>query len=159
MPDDERQRQAWIIGAVGRNYERVFEAPVEIDGWQQRPWVKVRPLTAYEALQRESLGAYDEYHLDNDGNIQRVVRRYDRAAVTRYDYEHCLVDFCLPREDNEGEVVPYQPSPDKGIDTDYLLDNLPPALADWLDEALDEVNLRCLPDQSPTRQSRYGDGA
>lgn len=147
MSQDDRQRQAWIIAAAGRDCERIFEAPVEIEGWEQRPWVKLRPLTAYEALQRESLGVYDEYHLDNDGSIQRVVRRYDRAAVTRYDYEHCLVDFCLPCENAEGEIGPCRPSQDEGIDPEYLLENLPPALAEWLDEALDEVNLRRLPDQ------------
>ena len=147
MSQDDRQRQAWIIGAAGRDCERVFEASVEIEGWEQRPWVKLRPLTVYETLQRESLGVCDEYHLDNDGSIQRVVRRYDRAVVTRYDYEHCLVDFCLPRENTAGEIVACQPSQDKGIDPDYLLENLPPALAEWLDEALDEVNLRRLADQ------------
>jgi len=147
MSEDSGQLQAWIIGAVGPDCVRLFEAPVEIPGWPERVWIKLRPLTDREALERESLGVYDEYHLDNNGLIQRVVRRYDRAAMTRYDYQHCLVDFCLPRENAEGEIVPWRAAQEEEIDADYLLEKLPPALAQWLREALDEVNLRRLGDQ------------
>lgn len=147
MLSNDRQLQAWIIRAAGRNCERVFPAPVEIEGWEQRPWVKLRPLTDYEALQRESVGVYDEYVLDSDGAIERVVRRYDRAAMTRYDYEHCLMDFCLPRENEDGQIVSWQPTEGAEVDADYLLQTVPPALAEWLEAALDEVNMRRVADQ------------
>ncbi len=147
MTSSNQQLLAWLIGATGRDCGRRFEAPVQIPGWDQQPWVKLRPLTEQEARERESLGVYDEYHLDNSGGIQRVVRRYDHLAMTRYDYEHCLVACCLPREDSKGQIVPWRASQETGIDVDYLLGNLPPALAQWLREALDEINLRRVGDQ------------
>lgn len=147
MSQDEKRLEAWVIGAAGRDCQRVFEAPVEIPDWEQRPWVKLRPLTAHESLQRESCGIYDEYALDSEGTIERVVRRYDRAATTRYDYAHCLVDFCLPRQNAEGQTVCWQPADESEIEADCLLQTLPPALAEWLETALDEVNMRRVVDQ------------
>lgn len=141
---DQQQLDAWIIGAVGPDSVRRFAAPVAVPEWDSPPWVELRPLTSPECLQRESLGLYDEYHFDANGGIERVVRRYDVAAMIRYDLEHCVVDFCLPRQSETGQPIAWHKSEQS---TEQLLDKLPPALAEWLRDALDEVNLRRLADQ------------
>ncbi len=131
---------AWIISAAGADCTHRFEAPVEVPDWDEPPWVELRPLTEREQLERESLGVRDEYHLDDSGYVDRIERRYDLAAMASYDYEHCLVDFCLPRENDNGEIVPW-PKPDD-FRPETLLDDLPPVLAEWLSEVIKQVNMR-----------------
>ena len=130
---------AWIISAAGADCTHRCEAPVEVPGWDEPPWVELRPLTEREQLERESLGVRDEYHLDDGGYVDNIERRYDLAAMTGYDYEHCLVDFCLPRENDDGEIVPW-PKPDD-FRAEQLLDSLPPALAQWLNHLIEQVNM------------------
>ena len=60
--------------------------------------------------------------------------------MTGYDYDHCLVDFCLPRKNSDGEIFPWR-KPD-GFRAEELLDSLPPALAQWLDHLIEQVNMR-----------------
>ena len=131
---------AWIISAAGRDCTHRFEAPVEVPGWDEPPWVELRPLTEREHLERESLGVRDEYYLDDNGYVDSIERRYDLAAMTGYDYEHCLVDFCLPRENSDGETVPWRKPDD--FRAEQLLDSLPPALAEWLNQLIEQVNMR-----------------
>ena len=131
---------AWVISAGGPDCAHRFEVPVEVPGWDEPPWVKVRPLTQREQLERESRGVRDEYHLDASGYVDSIVRHYDLAAMTGYDYEHCLIDFCLPRENSDGEIVPWRKPND--FRAEQLLDGLPPALAQWLNQLIDQVNMR-----------------
>ncbi len=140
-----KELQAWIISAAGPECTRRFEAPVEVPGWSRPPWIEVRPLTQRERLERESLGVCDEYSLDDDGSIKRVVRRYDAAAMARYDYEHCLVAFCLPRRSAQDDLIKWR-KPEE-LSAEELLDLLPPELAEWLDGIIDQVNLRRPEDQ------------
>ncbi len=142
---DDKELWAWIISAAGPDCTRRFEAPIELSGWDDPPWVEVRPLSEREQLERESLGVYDEYHLNANGDVERVVRRYDQVATARYDYEHCLVDFCLPRKDAHGEIAPWA-KPER-LNADELLAVLPPALAEWLTEVIEQVNLQRPADQ------------
>jgi len=142
---DDKELEAWIISAAGADCARRCEAPVQVPGWDRPPWVELRPLTERERLERESLGICDEYHLDADGNIEQVVRRYDAVAMARYDYEHCLVDFCLPRRSTPADLIKWR-KPDE-FSANEFLETMPPALVEWLNEVIDEVNLRRPADQ------------
>jgi hypothetical protein len=137
-----RELEAWVISAAGQDVTRVFTAPVDMPGWQERPWVKLRPLTAREALQRQSLGTRDEYRLGPDGETTLVRRSYDLEAMTELDLRCCLVDFLLPVRDEDGRVKPAcmgdEWLPEQGL----LLDHMPPALAAWLNETIQVVNMR-----------------
>jgi len=140
---------AWIISAAGPECTHCFEAPIEVPGWDKPPWVELRALSQREQLERESQGIRDEYHLDDSGCVDSIERNYDLVAVTAYDYEHCLVDFCLPRENDDGEIVPWRKP--NNFRAAQLLDNLPPALAQWLSELIEQVNMR-----DPTGQQVLG---
>ncbi len=142
---EERERglEAWVIAAWGRHASQRFEAPVEIAGWERRPWVELRPLTHRENLERESLGIVDEYTIGGSfGDEWQVSRRYDMAAMREYEYGHCIVDYLLPETDEEGQIVPRRYDSDNPQEAAWLLDELPSALAAWLDECIDKVNLR-----------------
>ncbi len=141
----DKELWAWIISAAGPDCTRRFEAPIRLPGWDRPPWIELRPLSEREQLERESLGVYDEYHLDPNGDIERVVRRYDQVAMARYDYEHCLVDFCLPQEETPGEIALWRKP--ETLSGDELLAMLPPALAEWLTEVIEQINLRRPADQ------------
>jgi len=131
---------AWIISAAGEDCTHRFAAPVEVPGWDESPWVELRPLTQHEELERESRGVRDEYHIDDSGYVKGIKRRYDLAVMTAYDYDHCLVDFCLPRKNKDGEIVPWHRPDD--FRAEELLDTLPPALAQWLNQLIEQVNMR-----------------
>jgi len=131
---------AWIISAAGPDCTHRFQAPVEVPGRQEPPWVELRPLTQREQLERESLGVRDEYHLEDSGYVNSIERRYDLVAMTGYDYDRCLVDFCLPRENSDGEIVPWRKPDD--FRAEQLLDSLPPALAQWLNQLIEQINMR-----------------
>jgi hypothetical protein len=124
-----RELGDWCSG--GREVER-FEAPVELPGWSERPWVEVRALTEAEALERESLGLIEEYEVVAHGLGEpelRVRRVYDLVAMAEYEWGKCLVDWCLPetaayplrpqtvaspslnREGEDGETLTPGPSP------------------------------------------------
>jgi hypothetical protein len=99
--------RAWASGTMG--VER-FEAPVELPGWSERPWVAVRALTEAEALERESLGLIEEYEVVARGLGEpelRVRRVYDLVAMAEYEWGKCLVDWCLP----EAQTLTPGPSP------------------------------------------------
>jgi len=158
VAEQERERElaAWIISAAGQEITREFTAEVEIAGWEERPWVKLRPLTAREALRRESLGTRDEYEVRADGNTALVKRTYDLEAMTEYDLDCCLVDFVLPVQGQDGEVRGVRMGDDEFAADGSLLDRLPPALAGWLIEAIEAVNLRRRQDGSILSDTKKG---
>lgn len=131
----------------------VVEAPVEIEGWAQRPWVRLRPLSEAEALERESLGLVEEYELVTGGLAEpavRVWRSYDLRAMAEYDWAHCVVEGCLPEVTAEGAVVERRigeavPGAMNRATTE-VLGRMQPALAAWLHEEIERVNRR-LPEQ------------
>lgn len=92
-------RGDWSAWAGGVREAQRFVAPVEIPGWSERPWVVVRALTEAEALEQESLGLIEEYEVVQRGLGEpevRVRRVYDLVAMAEYEWERCLVDWCLP---------------------------------------------------------------
>lgn len=137
-----RDRSGWIIGESGSEAERRFEAPVEIDGWDERPWIRLRPLTAREALRRESLGLREELEPGADGSARAIRRRYDLEAMVAYELECCLVDYALPVLGPDGVVRCARREEGPGALGGELLDRMPTRLADWLAQCLDEINLR-----------------
>lgn len=128
--------EGWVIAAA--ETQRRFEAPVEIEGWSERPWVVLRPLTAREALQRESLGLREELEVGASGGAT-AVRRYDLEAMVAYELRRCVVDYALPVVEESGRVRCARAA--EGA-SDELLDRLPTRLMDWLARCLDEINLR-----------------
>jgi len=145
-----------VISAAGEQVTHTFTAPVEIPGWQEHPWVKLRPLTAREALRRESLGVRDEYQVGPDGNTTLVRRTYDLEATTEFDLRCCLLDFLLAMMGEDGEIHPARMG-DAGLAPDgCLLDHLPPALAAWLSEAIEAVNMRGAEDVAILRDAKKG---
>lgn len=146
----EDVREWAIPSAVQRDAERL-DAPVDVPGWSERPWVELRPLTDEEMLRRESLGVYEEYdaplvdpELHNARLPERqpvIRRRYDLWAMAEFDYRHCVVDFCLPVAAEDGSYR--QAKPTGGPEADLsLFRRLPPRLATWLAEAIQRVNRR-----------------
>jgi hypothetical protein len=100
--------------------------------------VRLRPLTAREALQREALGVQEQYDLTADGRLSTMRRRYDHEAMVEFELQRCLLDYALPmRAGGEVMLVSPEDCPREG-----LLDRLPVALAAWLHECLDTVNMR-----------------
>ncbi len=140
--DEDRELTAWIISAAGEEVARTFTAPVEMPGWEERPWVKLRPLTAREALRRESLGLRDEYQVGPDGQTTLIRRSYDREAMAELDLRCCLVDFLLPVRGEDGGVQAARMGDGRLAPDGSLLDRLPPALAAWLLESIEAVNMR-----------------
>lgn len=129
----------WVIPAEGRGSGRRFEAPVGVEGWEEPPWVVLRPLTAREALRRESLGLSEELEAGASGAVTAIRRRYDLEAMVSYDLACCVVDYVLPMAAADGSVGCARAA--DGLDGE-LLDRLPTRLMDWLARCLDEVNLR-----------------
>jgi len=151
MDEPVEDVREWAVpAAVARDVRRI-EAPVDIPGWTERPWVELRPLTDEEMLRRESIGVYEEYEaprVDPDLHHLRLAedrpvirRRYDLWAMAEFDYRHCLVDFCLAVAVGDGSYRQARPAREKEADL-ALLRRLPPRLATWLAEAIQSVNRR-----------------
>jgi hypothetical protein len=151
----------------------VIEAPVEVPGWECRPWVRLRALTEAEALERESLGLAEEYELVTGGLQEpavRVRRTYDLRLMAEYDHEHCVVEACVPEVQSDGTIVerrigrgaetngvltptplPRPSASGEGNDNGNgaaaeVLGRMQPALAEWLHREIERVNRR-LPEQ------------
>lgn len=126
----------------------VVEAPVEVEGWERRPWVRLRGLTEGEALERESLGIAEEYELVTRGLEEpgvRVRRTYDLRAMAEYDLTHCVLEGCLPELRADGEVREWRLAGEERAAVE-LLERMQPALAAWLRTEIERVNWR-LPEQ------------
>ncbi len=139
----------WIIDEQtyrrGRRYElpdwpelMADEQAVATEG-DQMCFLLLRPLTDAEALERESLGIVEWYYLD--GREPAVRRTYDLAAMTAYDYRHCLLDFRLPAR-QEGRVRLMAMHPDDPQANLRLLEQMPPRLAQWVADCIADVNMR-----------------
>lgn len=133
----DRDFEGWVIAAAGEDTSRRFDSPQEIE--ELTPWVRVRPLTAREALQREAVGLEEEYELGPDGAPMGMRRRYDQEAMVEFELQRCLVDYELPMRMDGGAITVVTPD---DLPRESLLDRLPAALASWLHECLDAVNLR-----------------
>jgi hypothetical protein len=141
VADGTLDASQWIIAAAGPGRAVRFGGPVG-EGAPEGVWVEVRPLTHREALEREALGTYEECSLSPDGGLVAVTRRYDLWAMAEYDYTCALTDFCLPVREADGSVS-LRRMQDAGHEgTVALLAAMPPALACWVQECVDRVNLR-----------------
>ncbi|MGC9319799.1 MAG: hypothetical protein ACP5KN_17330 [Armatimonadota bacterium] len=155
MSDTSTGHEGWIISAAGQETTRRFEAPVDLPGWEGQPWVVLRPLTAREALRRESLGLVEEYELAGDGTPRVLRRTYDAEAMVEFELQRCLVDYELPIR-RDGEVEKLAPGGELGKERRDLLDVLPPALMSWLVECLGAVNMRRAADVGVLAKAKKG---
>ncbi len=133
----DRTYEAWVIGVAGEDSSRWFDVPETIG--ELRGWVRVRPLTAREALQREAIGLKEEYELGPDGAAVALHRRYDHEAMVEFELQRCLVEYELPARTDAGGIMSVTA---EECPRETLLDRLPPALIDWLMTCLDTVNMR-----------------
>jgi len=131
----------WIIDdqtyTQGKRYELPEDA-IEAEG-DEACFLLLRPLTDAEALERESIGIVEWYYLD--GQEPAVRRTYDLAAMTEYDYRHCILDFRLPAR-QDGHVRLMAMDPDDPQATLRLLEKMPPKLAEWVADCVADVNMR-----------------
>ena len=127
----KEQVQKWLRG-LGCPEGVRCEAP---DGG----WVRLRPLTWRESLQREALACTEEFELDNGGVVRRVVRRFDAEEARRFDLRHCLIEWGGP--DGNGGTTGLE-AYGTGELAERLLDELAPETARWLEGCLDEINQR-----------------
>ena len=111
---------------------------------EETAFLLLRPLSDAEALERESIGIVEWYYLD--GQEPAVRRTYDLAAMTEYDYRHCVLDFRLPvREQGDVRLMEMNGA---SVDADErdgnmaLLAQMPPKLAEWVAECMADVNMR-----------------
>ena len=135
----EREHEGWVIAAAGADVTRRFEAPRDLPGCAARAWVVLRPLTAREALRRDSVGLEESYELGPDGAARKLVRRYDHEAMLQYELEQCVLEFGLPMAAEDGSVEMVTAG---RLCRAEMLDLLPTALMAWLAECLDTVNMR-----------------
>lgn len=147
------EHEAWVISAAGEQTARRFEAPVEIPGWTMRPWVTLRPLSAREALRRESIGLCEEYDLTADGTARMLRRTWDLEAMMEYELECCLLDCVLPMHDEEGAIRELRWS-EADASSGELLDRLPPRLMAWVNDCLEAVNMRRAPDEELVAEAK-----
>lgn len=143
---DQQRIQAWLK-MLAQPEGLIFRAPEDWPGWTDRPWVRLRPLTWREGLLREALACWEEFEIDEASVVRRVIRRYDPTAARRFELEHCLTGFCLPLPSAEGQAEPWEPEEINEEVVERLLAELPLPLGGWLEQCLDEVNLRSPQDQ------------
>jgi hypothetical protein len=139
---DTLDESQWIIPAAGPGQSVRFSLPVRISGVGEAGWVEVRALTHREALERESIGTFEECELSQSGAIISVTRRLDLWAMAQYDYTLALTDFLLPIVHSGDEVTMCRMG-DRDLDANVaLLSAMPTALADWVQSCIDRANLR-----------------
>lgn len=159
----------WIIDDQTYSQGKRYELPawpelaagqdaIEAEG-DEACFLLLRPLTDAEALERESIGIVEWYYLD--GQEPAVRRTYDLAAMTAYDYRHCILDFRLPvravtcsdtHSEGVGQVGEVGQAgaqvrlvamdaddPDANL---RLLQKMPPKLAEWVADCVADVNMR-----------------
>lgn len=137
--DDPAQ---WVIAAAGRGGSVRFEAPEEARRIAGEAWVEVRALSHREALERETLGTWEEYELSDDGRVICAIRRFDLWAMAEYDYAHSVVDFALPELQEDGEARLRRGREGDAEANAEALAGMAPGLAQWVQECVDAVNLR-----------------
>ncbi len=139
MTVSRAEHEAWIIAAAGAEITRRFQAPIDLPAGERRAWVRLRPLTAREALRRDSIGLEERWELGPDGAAHVLHRNYDHEAMMQYELERCLVEYELPMVGEDGSE---RVATGENLPREELLDRLPTALMAWLVECLDAVNLR-----------------
>lgn len=132
----------WVIAAACPGRAIRFHAPVDSGYPSEDVWIEARALTHQEALERESVGVFEEYELADSGRVVFVSRRYDLWAMAEYDYLHALVDFCLPERTADGEVHLRRAADGTPESNIMLLAAMPSRLANWIQDCIDRVNLR-----------------
>jgi len=141
---------AWAVSGNGVDGVVLVEAPVAVEGWEGKAWVRLRALAEAEALERESLGLAEEYELVTGGLAEpavRVRRTYDLRVMAEYDFERCVVEFCLPEVQRDGTMAEVRMGPEaEGGEKAEFLGRMQPALAAWLRTEIERVNMR-LPEQ------------
>lgn len=152
--EEDRDWRAWVIaGSAGQDTFR-FVAPIQPPGWEERPWVDLRPLSLREALRRDSIGLRDEYELAADGSVVGMRRTYDFEAMARFDLECCLVDMLLPVDGPDGSCAQLRGDEVSGVGVSDLLDRLPQPLAEWLLDSIEAVNMRRAEDREVLAEAK-----
>lgn len=139
--------KAWVLCAVGEDSEQVFSAPVTIPGWDDTPWVRLRPLTVREALKRDSLGIRDEYEIGVDGQVTGIRRVCDFEKMLDFDLNKCLTDYLLPLTTVAGNVRACRCGDHDSPRNCELIDQLSPRMLEWLNECVEAINMRRPQDQ------------
>jgi len=134
--------RAWLLGAAGRDATMRFPAPIDIPGWDEQPWVELRPLTVREALRRDSIGITDEYELAANGHAIALRRRYDLEAMAAFDLEHGIVGYLLPMQESDGNTRAVHHNDRDAPRGGQLLDCISMAMLEWLVECAEAVNMR-----------------
>jgi len=139
--------RGWLLPAVGFDDTEVVEAPIDVPGWSRRPWVKLRPLTYEEELRRQSLEWVEEYQAPSapeempaDQTAPVIRRRPDLWVMREFCLRHCIVDFLLPRQGRDGQVIETRYIANNWPANLSIIRHLPPRLADWLWSAVEGVN-------------------
>ena len=132
----------WVIAAAGREGSVRFEAPEEARRLAGEAWVEVRALSHREALERETLGTWEEYELADSGQVICATRRFDLWAMAEYDYARSVVDFALPELQADGQVRLRRGREGDAEGNVAALAEMAPGLAQWVQECVDAVNLR-----------------
>lgn len=147
MGNERANLQGWLLPAVGFDDAEVIQAPIEVPGWSHRPWVKLRPLTYEEELRRQSLEWVEEYQalsapdeISTEETPPVVRRRPDLWAMREFCLRHCIVDFLLPRQGRDGQVIETRYVAHNWPANLNIIRHLPPRLADWLWRAVETVN-------------------
>ncbi len=139
------QLNGWFSMAEGADESELAEAPIECDEWEQRPWIRVRPLTDGEAFERESLGVIEEYDIESNelGDTAMVCRRYyDLRAMAEYDYQHCIVDFLLPEKHPDGCITLRRANSADPAGNAAFLAHMQPQLSAWVWSIIERINHR-----------------
>jgi hypothetical protein len=147
MADLRTSLRGWLLPAAGSDDAEVIEAPIEVPGWSQRPWVKLRPLTYEQELRRQALEWVEEYEAPRlpDGGFGQesgpvIRRRPDVWAMREFCFRHCLLDFLLPREGRDGTIVETRYVAGNWPANLAIIRELPPRLGEWLWSAVEDAN-------------------
>jgi len=131
----------WVIPRVGEAAACTRWAPVDIPEWPQQPWVKLRPLSHEEQLRRQSIGWQRDYEVDAETGEPLLLREScDQWAMACFDYQHCVVAYCLPRYCEDGSIERVEGNGRDWARSADVFRSLPPGLAAWLEAAIAEVN-------------------
>ncbi len=145
--DPDTNWKSWVLCAVGGDDEQTFSAPVTIPGWNEAPWVRLRPLTARESLKRDSLGIRDEYEIGADDQITGIRRTCDFEKMLDFDLDKCVTDYLLPLTTTAGDARAVRCGDPDAPKNSELLDHLSPRMLEWLVECVETVNMRRPQDQ------------
>ena len=125
---------------------------IYLEGSDNQYWVLVRKLNRKERNQRDSLGLRETKEIPlTEKKRQKLLSEevlktsleYKVEDIRQFEYEKCLLDFCLPfLPENCDKPIPFKKSDRTNTDEDVemFLNNMPPILADWVEECIVKVN-------------------